>query len=152
MRHEMYKKYIKQILTISLVILAIALVGSNLRSCNVRRGDSKRAAELERRASDFETRYAEESQLHSETLTVLGRTELELADLRAAYIRLEEIAGELNAANKRLAVTVGELEELHDELAGGIGDAQQLTQALDAETRRSIEIVERLQAGSGGTD
>jgi len=148
----MRDKIIKIILTILPIILAIAFIGTNIRSCSIRSSDRERAERLEQRARKFEEKYAEANQLYSQTFDVLRRTKIELEHIRTSHKRLEELTGELDAENKRLGTTVINLEKLYGELTSGIGSAQELIQATDGEARRALDIVERLQDGSKKTD
>ena len=138
--------------TLILIILGILFIGFSIRSYFIRRSDSERAAELERRAVKYKNLYAETNQLYSEALGAIERTEIELAGIREANKRLREIESDLRTENRILERTINELGDLHSELAEGTGRAEELIQAIDAETRRGIEIVERLQAGSGKPD
>lgn len=148
----MRDKIIKYILTALPIILAIGLAGSTIRNCSIRRSDSKRAAELERRALKYEELYTEANQLYSEALGTIEKSGLELGNLRAAHRRAGEIAAGLREENQRLAATISELGDLHSELAEGTGRACELICAIEAEARRALESVERLQSGSGETD
>ena len=148
----MRDKIIKTILTALPIVLLIAMVWFSIDSRIQSNRDSKRATELKKRAVKYEKLYTETDQLYSETVGTLERTELELENLREAHRRAGELAAELEAENQRLERTISELGSLHSELAEGTGRAEELIGAIDAEARRALESVERLQAGSGGTD
>ena len=137
---------------ISVFILLALLISSNIYNCSLRRSNSERAAELERRAVKYENLYAETNQLYSEALGAIERTEIELAGIREANSRLRGIESDLRTENRILERTINELGELHSELAEGTGRAEELIQAIEGEARRALECLGRLQAGSGGTD
>lgn len=148
----MQYKTCKQILIVTIIILAIAVLGSGLNNCSFRRGAGEREAELERRAVKYEKLYAETDLLYSEALGTIERTEIELAGVREANSRLRGIESDLRAENRILERTINELGELHSKLADGTGRAEELIRAIDAETRRALDCVERLQARSGEAD
>ena len=148
----MRDKTIKIIFTALPIILAIALIGSNIRSCSIRRSDSKRAAELERRALKFEKLYSETDQLYSKALGTIERTETELSGIREANNRLREIESDLRTENRILERTINELGDLGRKFAEGTGRAEELIRAIEGEARAALEIVERLQAGSEDPD
>lgn len=148
----MQYKTCKTILIVTIIILAIAVLGSGLNNCAFRRGAGEREAELERRAVKYEKLYAETDLLYSEALGTIERSELELAEIRATNSRLREIESELQAENRIFEQTIDELGKLGSELAEGDQRAEELLQAIDAEARRALECVGRLQTRSRETD
>lgn len=132
---------------ITVFILATLLVGSIIYGFSLKRSYVKQSIELERRALEYENLYTQTTELYSENLEIIERTESELENLRTANIQLREIADELDAENRILERTVSEFGDLHGELAVGTSRAEELIRAIEVEARRALDCVGRIQAG-----
>ena len=148
----MLYKNIKTFLFILVAMLVFALIFSNIYSCSIRRSDSKRAERLEQRATELENNLAESDRIRTEAIGALREAEGELSRLRDALRETEEYIAGLRNENSRLRDSIAELADIHGKFTSETVGLEELAQRIGDGAREALGIVERLQAGSGGTD